>query len=126
MKNNDAQNKVDQLGDDIKKQFEQIGNDIKQQMLKDFNSKLNSDLSNLRSVLGKIVEAQSKNALKQSEQNLQKTIINEFGGSLFSQFLSGSSDSTGGDLRSNDFRAAAGQSLLAMGSAIARAQMRNG
>jgi hypothetical protein len=128
---NDHEAQIAQLGDDIKKQFEQIGHDVKEQMLKDFNQVLTNDLSSLRSTLGKIVETQNRNIMKQSQENLQKTIMNEFGGSIFGQILGnailpaalgGATDS----LRSNDFRSAAGQSLLEMGSAITRAQFRNG
>ncbi len=130
MKNsNDAQTKIAQLGDDMKMQFEQIGNELKEQMLKDFNNVLDNDLSTLRSALGKIVEAQSKNALKQSQQNLQKT-VDELGGSIFGQILASAlpaaSSAASDGLRSNDFRVAAAQGLMEMGSAIARAQSRNG
>jgi hypothetical protein len=117
---------VTQLGDDIKKQFESLGNDLKDQIMKDFNKIAQSDLSNLKSSLSKIILAQDNKMVKQSEQNLQDAILKQFGGNMFGSVnsIAGASDSSG--FNSSDFRAAAGQTLLEIGRSIAVAQFRNG
>lgn len=126
--------KIEELGDAIKKQFEEIGNDVKRQLLEDFDSILSSDLNGLKDILNKIVREQSKRLLSQSQKDLQKTIEEDFGGSVFGNILSEaiipnlgmSGNNQSSSTRSSDFKASSSQAFLEMAKAIARSQSRNG
>ncbi|MCE3233041.1 MAG: hypothetical protein K0R98_1298, partial [Rickettsiaceae bacterium] len=97
-------------------------------ILKDFNKALDKDIDSLRSTLNKIVEAQNKKLLMESQQQLQETILQEFSGNIFGQILSDAllPMAFNGFSGRGGFRQSGSQSLFDIGKAISRAQTRNG
>lgn len=122
--------KMEAVADELKKQFDDIGRDVKEQLLKDFDAVLSKDIGDLKQSIGRFVSEQNQRLLKQSQQELQKAIQQEFGGSVFGGILGnaiipGLFDSVFSG-RSFDFKAASAQGLLQIGKAIAKSQFRNG